>query len=80
MAEDTEFVIFRVCQHNPRLITLADVDTLCPMSQQPSHLGVLVIRPEVEMEPALGFLGLVKPDEVQPRKAIRLGPDLELVV
>lgn len=49
------------------------------MSHQTSHLGVLVIRPEVEMQSALSLLALIKPDEVQPRHAIRLRADLELV-
>jgi hypothetical protein len=61
------------------LITLANVNTLCAMSFQTSHLGVLVIRPEVEMQSALGLLALIKPDEVQPRQAIRLRADLELI-
>jgi len=40
--------------------------------QTTSHLGVLVTRPEIGMQSALGLLALVKPDEVQPRQAIRL--------
>ncbi len=50
------------------------------MSHQTSHLGVLVIRPEVEMQSALGLLALTKPDELQPRHAIRLRADLELLI
>lgn len=50
------------------------------MSHQTSHLGVLVIRPEVEMQSALNLLALIKPDEVQPRQAIRLRADLELLI
>lgn len=50
------------------------------MSHQTSHLGVLVIRPEVEMQSALSLLALIKPDEVQPRQAIRLRADLELLI
>lgn len=49
MAQDTEFVTFRVGQDNPRLITLADVNLLCATGHQPSHLGVLVIGREVKM-------------------------------
>lgn len=79
LAKDTELVAFRVCQYNPRSITLADIHTLCAMGHQTSHLGVLVIRPEVEMQSALSLLALVKPDEVQPRQAIRLRADLELI-
>jgi hypothetical protein len=79
LAEDAELVAFRVCQDDPRLITLADVDALCAMSHQTSHLGILVIRPEVEVQSALGLLALIKPDEVQARQAIRLRADLELV-
>ncbi len=80
LGKDAEFVTFGVRKYDPRLITLADIDTLCAMGQQTSHLGVLVIRPEVEMESAFYLLGLVEPDEVQPRQAIRLRTDLELVV
>jgi hypothetical protein len=79
-AKDTELVAFGVCHDNPRLVTLANVDTLCAMSLKASHLGVLVIRPEVEMQPALSLLALIKPDEVQPRQAIRLRADLELLI
>jgi hypothetical protein len=80
LAEDTELVTFGVCQYNPRLITLANINMLCAMSHQTSHLGVLVIRPEVEMQSALNLLALIKPDEVQPRQAIRLRADLELLI
>ncbi len=79
LAKDTELVTFGVCQYNPRLITLANINTLCAVSHKTSHLGVLVIRPEVEMQSALSLLALIKPDEVQPRQAIRLRADLELL-
>ncbi len=49
------------------------------MSNQTSHLSVLVVRPEVEVQAALGVLALIKPNEVQPRQPIGLGADLELV-
>jgi hypothetical protein len=62
------------------LITLANINTLRAMSHQTSRLGVLVIRPEVEMQSALNLLALIKPDEVQPRHAIRLRADLELLI
>jgi hypothetical protein len=71
-AKDTELIAFGICHDNPRSATLADVDTLRAMSLKASHLGVLVIRPEVEMRPALGLLALIEPDEFQPRQAIRL--------
>ena len=79
LPKDAELVTFWVCQYNPRLITLANINTLCAMSHQTSHLGVLVIRPEVEMQSALSLLALIKPDEVQPRQAIQLRADLELL-
>ena len=79
LAKDAELVAFGVGQHDPRSIPLADVHTLCAVSDQTSHLGVLVIRPEIEVQSALGLLGLVESDEVQPRRAIRLRADLELV-
>jgi hypothetical protein len=80
LAKDTELVAFGVCHDNPRLVTLANVDTLRAMSLETSHLGGLIIRPEVEMQPALSLLALIKPDEVQPRQAIRLRADLELLI
>lgn len=61
------------------MIALADVHTLSAMIQQTSHLGVLVIGPEVEMQSALGRLAFIETDEVQPRQAIRLLADLELL-
>ena len=78
LAKDAELVAFGVRQDNPRLLTLADINMPCAMSHQTSHLGVLIIRREVEMQPALRRLALVKPYEVQPRQAIRLGADREL--
>lgn len=80
LAKDAELVAFGVCHDNPRLVTLANVDTLRAMSLKASHLSVLVIRPEVEMQPALSLLALIKPDEVQPGQAIRLRADLELII
>src|SRR5215510_2365281 len=79
-AQDTELIAFGVCHDNPRLVTLANVDTLRAMSLEASHFGILVIRPEVEMQPALSLLALIKPDEVQPWQAIRLRADLELLI
>ena len=80
LAKDAELVAFGVCHDNPRLVTLANVDTLRAKSLKASHLGVLVIRPEVKMQPTLKLLALIKPDEVQPWQAIRLRADLELVI
>ena len=78
-AKDAELVAFGVGQHDPGSIPLADVHPPCAMSDQPGHLGVLVIGPEVEVQSALGLLGLIEPDEIQPRHAIRRRADLELV-
>lgn len=79
LAKHTELVALGICHDNPRLVTLANVDTLRAMSLKASDLGVLVIRPEVEMQPALALLALIEPDEVQPWHAIRLRADLELL-
>src|SRR3954447_16564244 len=78
-AKNAELVAFGVGQHDPGSIPLADVHPPRAMSDQPSHLGVLVIRPEVEVQSALGLFGLIEPHEVQPRHTIRLLADLELV-
>jgi hypothetical protein len=79
LSKDAELVAFGICQHDPRRIGLADVNTLRAMSNQTSHLSGLVVRPEVEVQAALGVLALVKSNEVQPRQPIGLGADLELV-
>lgn len=79
LSKDAELVAFGICQYDPRRIGLADVNTLRAMSNQTSHLSVLVVRPEVEVQAALGVLALIKPNEVQPRQPIGLGADLELV-
>ncbi len=47
-----------------------------PRTLEACHLGVLVIRSKVEVHSALG---LIERDKVQPRRAIRLRADLELV-
>lgn len=80
LAQNTELVAFRVCHDDPRLVTLTDVDTLGTMSSKASHLGGLVIGPEVEMQPTFDFLALCDPDEVQPWQAIRLRANLELLI
>jgi hypothetical protein len=59
LPEDTELVAFGVCQYHPRLITLANVNTPSAMSKQTSHLGGLVIRPEIEVQAALGVPSLI---------------------
>jgi len=59
---------------------MSDINTLPAMRNQPSYLGFLVIRPEVEMQSALGAVALIKVHEVQPRQPIRLGANLELVI
>jgi hypothetical protein len=80
LAKEAELVAFGVCHDNPRLVTLANVDTLRAKSLKTSHLGVLVIRPEVEMQAVLNLLALIKSDEVQPWQTIWLRADLELVI
>jgi hypothetical protein len=80
LAKDTELVAFGVCHDNPWLVTLANVDAPRAKSLKASHLGALVIRPEVEMQSALCLLALIKPNEVQPWQAIRLRADLELII
>jgi hypothetical protein len=53
LAKDTELVALGVCHDDPRLLALADVDTLRAMGLEAGHLGGLVIGPEVEMQSAL---------------------------
>lgn len=77
--KDTELVALGVCQDNPRLITLTNVDAPCAVRHKALHLRGLVLGSEVEMQSALSPSALIKPDEVQPRQAIRLRSDLELL-
>jgi hypothetical protein len=79
--KNAKLVTLRVGQHDPGLLTLADIDTLCTMGHWTSDLGVLIIRPEVEMQPALAHLGHIDPakstagrrrlDEIQARPRCR---------
>lgn len=48
----------RVAQHDPGLRALADVGECRPERQQPVDLGLLVVRPEVEMKSVLQTLTL----------------------
>lgn len=79
LAEDAELVAFRVCQDDPRLVALTDVNALCTLGDETSHLGGLVVRPEVEVQAALGLPALVEPDELQPWQEIDLRTDLALI-
>jgi hypothetical protein len=79
LPKDAELVAFGICRYDPRRVGLADVNTLRAMSDQTSHLSVLVVRPEVEVQAALGVLALIEPNEVQSRHPIGLKADLELV-
>jgi hypothetical protein len=62
LSKDTELVAFGVCHDNPRLVSLANVDTRRPVNLKASHVGLLDIRPEEEMQPALSLPPLIKPD------------------
>ena len=80
LTEYAELVSFGISHDNPRLIPLADIHAPCAMCQQASYLGLLVIRPEVEMQSTLGLLGLVVPYKVQAWKPILSRANLELLV
>ena len=77
--EDAELIALGVGQDDPWLIPLTNVDAPRAVGDESGYLGVLVIGTEVEVQSTLGRLGLVEPDEVQPRHAIGFRPDLELV-
>jgi len=58
-AQDTELVALRVGHDDPALVThLTDVGSASPQGLEPSHLGVAVIRSQIEMEPVLDPLGV----------------------
>jgi hypothetical protein len=58
---------------------LSDVYTTCARTQETLDLFTLIVRPEVQMQTVLDVLGFGDRSEDQPRKAIRRGPDLELL-
>ena len=79
LAQNAELVTFRIRKYNPGHFTLTYINSLCAMGNESSHLGGLVIWPEVQMESTLARLGVVGSDEIQPRLAIWFLTDLKLL-
>jgi hypothetical protein len=65
--KNAEFVPFGVGQHDPRLGALADISICRSKGNQSSDLCLLVLWPEVEVEPVLARLGLGDRNEEKPR-------------
>src|SRR5690349_4722665 len=82
-SEDAEFVALRIGQHHPALVaTLPDVDMPRTQRQHPVHLGLLIIRTEVEVDAVLHHL-LVGHREEDPGHARTLWwvqPDVTVLV
>src|SRR3954470_9518646 len=60
-AKHAELVAVRVGHDDPGLLTLADVDPAPAERLEPGHLGRLVGRPQVEVQPVLPRLQLRDP-------------------
>src|SRR5689334_8462106 len=65
-AEHAELVALRVGEQHPRHVTLADVDRAGAHPDQPFHLGLLVVRAQVQVQPVLADLGVHTDAEQQP--------------
>ena len=78
--EDTELITLDIQQDNPRLIALPDVSSTCPQAQESLHLGLLIVRSEVGMNPVLPRLLLVSGYEHHSGGGRRNRPDLELLI
>ena len=76
-AEDAELVAFRVGEHDPRHVTLADVDSGGAVLEQPGDLGGLIVGAEVEMQSVLGRLVTGGAEEQDPGHLVGCGTDLE---
>ena len=79
LAENAEFVAFRIGKYDPGLFALTDVNMLRTVGHEAGNLGFLVIGPEVKVKSTLACPALVDSDEIQPRLAIRFRADLEFL-
>src|SRR5918995_1269547 len=78
-AEQTELVVLRVGEHDPRLVALSDIGATGAAAQQPFELFALITadRPEVEVESVLHRLGFGHGLEQQREVLLVLRPDLD---
>src|SRR5689334_11626489 len=67
-SQHAEFVSLGVGQHDPALRALTDVGVACAQLQQPLDFGMLVVRPEVEVDAVLHNSSVVDAQE-QPVRA-----------
>jgi hypothetical protein len=68
--ENAELVTFRVGEHDPGHVALADVGAAGAEVEEPLHLVFLVVGVEVEMQSVLMGFGVVLAHEQQRRNAI----------
>jgi hypothetical protein len=65
--QHVEFVAVRVGHDHPADLTLADADPAGTERFQPGHLGGLINRPQIKMQPVLDRFALGNPQEQQIR-------------
>lgn len=65
--EDAELVALRIGHHDPRRVTLPDVDPGSAELKQPRYLDQLIIGPEIQMQPVLAALVVRDTDEAETR-------------
>ena len=65
-----KLVAFRVGEHDPRHVALADVGAASAEVEEPLHLVFLIVWVEVEMQSVLVGFGVVVAHEQQRRNAI----------
>jgi Transposase IS116/IS110/IS902 family len=77
--QHAELVALRIRKHHPGHRSLPDVDATSTCSKESVDLGLLVVGPEVQVQPVLGLLRLRDLDKDQSGEPMRRGTDLELL-
>ena len=78
--EEAELVALRVGEHDPKLFALADIHAVSSHSQEAVDFSGLVVRVEIQMQAALGDLGVKHRHKGQAWQPVRSGPDRVLVL
>lgn len=79
-SKDAELVAFWIEKDDPRLLTLADVGSVCAQCQKPINLTLLVLWTEVGVDSVLRGLHLCNQCEDHPGSRIFVRTDFELFV
>lgn len=75
--QDAELVALRIGQDHPGDLALPNVNARSSQPDQSLHLGVLLVRTQVNMETVLPLLGFVYCQEQNPWQPVRLWLDLK---